>query len=131
MPGKLKAFLRERIACKGRVIMDNILNIRLRTLSRELKHDREYKINLGTDLFGSWYVAITFGRYRTWGTVKTKYCDTREDAYKVINNILKRRLSSTKRIGCPYQIITFDGKDEIIGAMNKDMIQKFSWFSTT
>ena len=51
--------------------MDNLLKIRLRALNLELKHDREYKITMGQDLFNNWYFTITFGKYNTWGTSKT------------------------------------------------------------
>ena len=108
--------------------MDKLLKIRLRALNTELKHDREYKVNLGQDLFKNWYVTITFGKYRTWGTSKTRYFETREEAYRFIDSTLKRRLSSPRRIGCPYQMVSFDGSDDILETINKEVIQKFSWF---
>lgn len=108
--------------------MDNLLHVRLRALNPELKHDREYKIRLGIDLFRHWYVVITFGRYATWGTSKTNLFDTREEAYEFINAKLRRRLSSPKRIGCSYQIVSFDGAKEILETMSNNMIDRFSWF---
>lgn len=109
--------------------MDNLLHVRLRALNLELKHDREYKIRLGIDLFRHWYVVITFGRYATWGTSKTNLFDSREEAYEFINAKLRRRLSSPKRIGCSYQIVSFDGAKEILETMSNKMIDRFSWFS--
>jgi hypothetical protein len=109
--------------------MDNLLHVRLRALNPELKHDREYNIRLGIDLFRHWYVVITFGRYATWGTSKTNLFDTREEAYDFINTKLRRRLSSPKRIGCSYQIVSFDGAKEILETMSNKMIDRFSWFS--
>jgi len=107
--------------------VDNLLNLKLRAFSPELKHDREYKIGLGQDLFRQWYVTITFGRFNTWGTSKTKIFDTREEAYNHINSKLQRRLSSIKRIGCPYHLVAFDGVDEILETMDNKVIEKFSW----
>jgi hypothetical protein len=108
--------------------MDNLLKIRLRAVNPALHYDREYKIGLGTDLFRKWYVIITFGKYHSWGTSKTNYFETREEAYRFIDAKLKRRLSSTKRIGCPYQMISFDGRDDILETISKKVLHRFSWF---
>ncbi len=110
--------------------MDNLLKIRLRAVNPVLKFDREYKIGLGRDLFEQWYVIITFGRYRTWGTSKTKHFETREEAYHYIDVRLRRRLSSLNRIGCPYQVVSFDGRDDILETISKKIIGQFSWFGS-
>jgi len=109
--------------------VDNLFHVRLRALNPDLKHDREYKIGLGRDLFQQWYVVITFGRYGSWGTSRTKMFDTREEAYGFINTKLRRRLSSIKRIGCLYQIVSLDGAEEILKTMNRKVIEQFSWFT--
>ena len=108
--------------------MDNLFHVRLRALNPDLKHDREYKIGLARDLFQQWYVIITFGRYGSWGTSRTKMFDTREEVYDFINTRLRRRLSSIKRIGCSYQIVSFDRAEEILETINKKVINRFSWF---
>jgi hypothetical protein len=108
--------------------MENLLKIRLRALNLELKHDREYTIGLGQDLFQQWYVTITFGRFNTWGTSKTKTFDTRKEAYSHINSKLQRRLSSIKRIGCAYQLVVIDGAEEVLATMSQKVIERFSWF---
>lgn len=108
--------------------MDNLLQIRLRAVNPDLNFDRGYKIRLGNDLFKEWFVTITFGRYRKRGTSKTAIFSTREEAYKFIDSKLKRRLTSPKRIGCSYQMVSFDGSDEIIETINKKVIGRFSWF---
>jgi hypothetical protein len=110
--------------------MDNLLRIRLRAVNYDLKRDREYNIGLGRDLFQQWYVVITFGKYNTWGTSKTKIFDTRQEAYKFIDDKLRRRLSSLKRIGCQYQVIDFDGSDDILKTINKKVVEQFSWFGS-
>ena len=108
--------------------MDNLLHVKLRAINPDLKFDREYKIGLGKDLFQQWYVVITFGRYNTWGTSRTKIFDTRQEAYDFINSKLRRRLSSPKRIGCSYQLVSFDGAEEILETLSKKVIERFSWF---
>ncbi len=57
--------------------------------------------------------------------------DTQEEAYDFINAKLRRRLSSIKRIGCPYQIVSFDGAAEILETINQKVIERFSWFKHT
>ena len=109
--------------------VDNLLHVRLRAVNSDLKHDREYKIRLGRDLFQQWYVVITFGRYGSWGISKTGLFDTRDEAYVFINVTLRRRLSAPKRIGCSYQIVSFDGAEEILETLNKKVIDQFSWFA--
>ena len=47
--------------------MDNLLNLKLRAFSHELKHDREYKIGLGQDLFRKIALAISAGC--SWGCI--------------------------------------------------------------
>jgi len=108
--------------------MDNLFHVRLRAVNPELKHDREYKIGLGRDLFRQWYVVITFGRYGSWGTSRTKVFNAREEAYDFINSKLRRRLTSPKRIGCAYQLVAFDGAEEILGTMSHKVLERFSWF---
>ena len=108
--------------------MDNLLHVKLRVVNEDLTHDREYKIGLGQDLFQKWYVMITLGRYGSWGTSRTKVFNAREEAYDFINTRLRRRLSSIKRIGCSYQIVSFDGEEEILETINKKVINRFSWF---
>lgn len=108
--------------------MDNLLHVKLRAINPDLKFDREYKIGLGKDLFQQWYVVITFGRYNAWGTSRTKTFDTRQEAYDFINSKLRRRLSSPKRIGCSYQMLAFDGAQEILETISKKVLDRFSWF---
>lgn len=110
--------------------MDNLLHVRLRAVDPERKHDREYKVTLGKDLFGKWYVTIGFGRYGTGGASKSKLFEERQEAYDFINARLRRRLSSLKRIGCPYRIVSFDGAEEILETMGNKVIERFSWFRT-
>jgi predicted DNA-binding WGR domain protein len=110
------------------VTVDNLLRVRLRAINPDLKHDREYKIGLGQDLFQQWYVVITFGRYGSWGTSRTKVFNAREEAYNFINTKLRRRLTSPKRISCSYQIVSFDGAEEILETMSNKVIERFSWF---
>jgi hypothetical protein len=111
--------------------MDNLLKIRLRAVNPTLHYDREYKLRLGTDLFERWFVVITFGRYHSWGTSRTSYFETREEAYIFVNSKLKRRLSSPKRIGCPYQMVALDGRDDILETISKKVIERFSWFGSS
>ena len=108
--------------------MDNLLAIRLRAVNFDLKINRAYRIHLGKDLSNHWYVTVNFGRYNTKGTSKTQYFDTRQEAYNFIDAKLKRRLSSPKRIGCPYQMVAVEGDNNTLSTIDKKVIERFSWF---
>lgn len=110
--------------------MDNLLHVRLRAVNQVLKFDREYGLVLGRDLFQEWYVVITFGRYGLWGTSRKKTFRSREEAYGFINAKLRRRLTSPKRIGCSYRIVSFDGSEDSLEAVGNKVIGRFSWFGT-
>ena len=108
--------------------MENLIKISLRAVNGELGFDREYKIGLGQNLFRQWYVTINFGRYGSWGTSRTRIFNAREEACDFINARLRRRLSSPRRIGCAYQIVSFDGDNESLETMGNRVIGRFSWF---
>jgi len=51
-----------------------------------------------------------------------------EEAYDFINAKLRRRLTSPKRIGCAYQLVSFEGTEEILEIMDHKVIERFTWF---
>ncbi|MGV8948490.1 MAG: WGR domain-containing protein [Candidatus Paracaedibacter sp.] len=108
--------------------MDNLLNVRLKARTTDLGHDREYTIGLGKDLFQQWYVTISFGRSNASGTNRIAMFSLQEEALKFIHQRLRHRLSSPKRIGCSYQVVSFDGRDDVLSLVNKTIIERFSWF---
>ena len=110
--------------------MDNLLHIRLRATSLERRHDRGYQMRLGTDLFGYWRVLIAFGRYGTGGTLKARYFENRIEAFTFIEQQLKRRLTAHKRIGCSYQILSVEGRNDILALVNNKTIERFSRVNT-
>jgi hypothetical protein len=65
---------------------------------------RSYRLDAGTDLFGTWLVDATYGRIGTPGrTVRHVACDEAE-ARRIVRHCLKRRATAPKRIGIPYQL---------------------------
>ncbi len=111
--------------------MDNLFHVKLRAVNQDLKFDREYGLVLGRDLFQEWYVVITFGRYGSWGTSRIKTFRAQEEAYGFINTKLRRRLTSSKRIGCSYQIVSFNGAEESLEAIGNKVVGRFSWFGAS
>lgn len=105
--------------------MDNLLKVRLRARNNELGVDREYTIGLGKDLFQQWYVTISFGRFNAWGTNRTTLFSLQEEALKFIHQRLRRRLSSPRRIGCSYQVISFDGREDVLSVVNRTIVERF------
>lgn len=64
---------------------------------------RSYRLDAGTDLFGTWVVEITFGRIGSRGT-KIRHAVTDEvSAKKLVRQNIRRRASAPKRIGTSYQ----------------------------
>jgi hypothetical protein len=65
---------------------------------------RSYRLEAGTDLFGTWLVEITFGRIGATGT-RIRHAVTDElSAKKLVHSNLRRRASAPKRIGTSYQM---------------------------
>jgi len=108
--------------------MDNLLHISLRAVRRKIGLDRVYRISLGTDLFHTWFVTVTFGRRNTVGTSQTKYFVGMKEACQFIDRVLKKRLSAPGRIGCPYQMVRFSGKEDVLGSISQNIIDKFTKF---
>jgi len=111
--------------------MDNLLHLRLRAFQHDPPHDRDYHIRMGCDLLRKWYVTIIFGRYATKGTAKTTVLESQEEAFDLIHAKLRRRLSSPKRIGCAYQLVSLEGDPDLISSLDEQIIQRFSWLQPT
>jgi hypothetical protein len=60
---------------------------------------RQYRVEAGTDLFGTWVVEISYGRIGTAG--RAVLC--RSAARRLTEGILKRRASALRRIGVAYK----------------------------
>ena len=73
----------------------------------EKNHHRRYQITVGRDLLDDWTVTIAYGRTGQGGQEK-HFASAEADAMRaVIRERLRRRLSATKRIGCPYRLAGF------------------------
>jgi hypothetical protein len=78
---------------------------------------RRYRLEAGTDLFGTWLVDVTYGRIGTPGR-RLRYiaCDEAE-ARKLVHKTLRRRATARKRIGVPYRF--------------RELIDPWQWLSLT
>ena len=83
----------------------NLLGILLQAKNPERNIARTYTIRMGQDLFGDWIVQISYGRIGARGIEKNYLCTSKEQALEKVRQILNRRKSAHKRIGCPYKII--------------------------
>ncbi|BAU94036.1 hypothetical protein MPPM_5431 (plasmid) [Methylorubrum populi] len=64
---------------------------------------RSYRVEAGRDLFGTWVVAITFGRIgATRGRTVTYIAGDELGAQRLARACLQRRASAPRRIGVPY-----------------------------
>jgi WGR domain len=65
---------------------------------------RQYRVEAGTDLFGSWVVEITYGRIGTAGRSRCFVVRDEGEARRLAQSILKRRASAPRRIGVAYRV---------------------------
>ena len=68
---------------------------------------RQYSVMLGQDLFGAWMLKTNFGRIGRKGTEISYTFSSKEEAYRKIKPLLKKRASAQNRLGCPYQLIEY------------------------
>jgi predicted DNA-binding WGR domain protein len=69
---------------------------------------RFYRIAYGQDLFDQWIVEINYGRIGCKGRSIITIYDSQNDALYYINQAIKRRQSSFKRIGVHYESVHFN-----------------------
>jgi predicted DNA-binding WGR domain protein len=66
---------------------------------------RFYRIEYGQDLFGQWIVEVNYGRAGCKGRSLITLFDSQKDAQSYVKQVLKRRQSSTGRIGVSYESV--------------------------
>jgi hypothetical protein len=64
---------------------------------------RSYRLEVGTDLFGTWLVDVTYGRIGADGRRLRYIAADEAEARKLVQKTLRRRASAKKRIGLPYR----------------------------
>ena len=77
----------------------------LQALHPERNVHRFYEIRAAYLLFGELGVTLSYGRWGTKGRDRTHLFDNEQEAQKFIHKVLKKRLSSPRRIGCPYTLV--------------------------
>jgi hypothetical protein len=87
--------------------MDNLLTVAFEAHSIERNHHRRYQITVGRDLLDDWTVSVHYGRIGQGGQEMRFASAQPEEMRAVIRERLRRRLSATKRLGCPYHIVAF------------------------
>jgi len=65
---------------------------------------RHYRVEAGTDLFGSWVVEISYGRIGTAGRSRSYVVRDEEEARHLATSILKRRASAPRRVAVAYRV---------------------------
>ncbi len=65
---------------------------------------RQYRVEAGIDLFGSWVVEISYGRIGAAGRSRSFVVRDEGEARRLIQGILKRRATAPRRIGVAYRI---------------------------
>lgn len=94
--------------------MLELCHIALIALHPEKNIRRSYRVSLGRDLFGAWSVELRYGRIGRSAQQRHVACVSLEDACRIARAHLRRRLSAPRRIGCAYQVVSFDpGADDL------------------
>jgi hypothetical protein len=65
---------------------------------------QHYRVEAGTDLFGSWVVEISYGRIGTAGWSRSYVVRDEGEARHLAQSILKRRATAPRRIGVAYRV---------------------------
>jgi hypothetical protein len=66
---------------------------------------RHYRVEAGTDLFGTWVVQISYGRIGTVGRSRSFVVRDEAEARRLTQSLLKRRATAPRRLGVGYRII--------------------------
>lgn len=88
--------------------MENLIRLAFEAHSTELNRHRRYEITVGRDLFDDWTVTIRYGRVGADGQAQRWAAKQRADVKRLVSERLRRRLTATKRIGCPYRLVMLD-----------------------
>lgn len=65
---------------------------------------RSYRIQAGTDLFGTWTVEVTYGRIGTGGQCIRYALGSEDEARDLVRKTLRRRSTAENRIGVSYRM---------------------------
>lgn len=80
------------------------LCFQLKAINEERNIFRQYEIYVGKDLLGSWLLTIAYGRIGQVTQIKNYPFETLENLQEKLQELLKKRLSSRRRIGANYTI---------------------------
>ncbi len=94
------AFVRE-----ARHLLD-MLDFRITLEARNPAIDcfRQYRVEVGRDLFGAWVMEICYGRIGAAGWSRSYVLHDEEEARRLIQSMLRRRATAPRRIGVAYRI---------------------------
>lgn len=83
-------------------------NIRLHAKHLPRNIDRWYSLRVDKNLFNEWCLSISYGRIGQRGQSKQYRWPDTAVLMTQIKSTLRKRLNATNRIGCNYQIISFE-----------------------
>lgn len=90
----------------------NILSIHLQAINSEKNIYRQYELYVGKDLFDTWVLTIAYGRIGKVTQMRNYPFSSIEDLNTKLKQILKKRLSSRKRIGTNYHVTSCCSHDD-------------------
>lgn len=90
------------------------LCFQLQAINAEKNVFRQYEIYVGKDLFGTWLLTIAYGRIGRVTQIRNYPFETLENLRVKLQNLLRKRLSSQRRIGTNYTITSYSLLDNVL-----------------
>lgn len=87
--------------------MVDLLSIQLQAINAEKNIFRQYELYVGKDLFGCWLLTTAYGRIGKVTKLRNYSFDSFEGLQKKLQQLLRKRLSSQKRVGTNYRSISY------------------------
>jgi hypothetical protein len=78
---------------------------------------RSYRLEAGTDLFGTWLVEVEYGRIGAAGRRLRYVAGDEAEARKLVHKSIRRRATAKRRIGVAYRF--------------RELVDPWQWLSLT
>lgn len=97
--------------------MIDLLSIQLQAINSEKNIFRQYEIYVGKDLFGSWLLMTAYGRIGKVTQLRNYSFESLEELQIKLQQLLRKRLRSQKRVGTNYRIISYSFLENSLGKL--------------
>lgn len=85
------------------------MQLGLKAISADFRISRYYNIEISMDLFSQWSLKISHGRTGSRARMKQHSFTCVKAMVQKLELLLRRRLTSSRRIGCDYRLVWLRG----------------------